>query len=150
MRAITTNPPNSTIPALFRQWVEAQRAAERISAVDRPQADFDTACELIWAIERKLLDTPAQNVVDFAVKAYLAAHHKHPPAFGAVDPAGLSAFDTRIHGVEPEQDLNNHFIASMMRDAARFLPEIAELAAPMLKGNGRRADQANVVWLYRE
>jgi hypothetical protein len=33
----------------------------------------------------------------------------------------------------------------MMRDATRFVPEIAELAAPLIGGSGRGADQINVV-----
>jgi hypothetical protein len=125
MNTIATVPPDSKIPTLFRQWIDAQRAAQRVSAAKRfSQVRLDAACELIWTIERRIVDTSSQDMVELALKAYLCAHHG---AEHRGDPAGLSALNL--------DDAGNRCIASMVRDAARLVPEIAELVAPILSEN---------------
>ncbi len=148
MSAIAAAPQDSEILSLFRQWIRAYRAADEIAQADRPESEHDAACEVFRGIERKIVDIPVQGPAGFAVKAYLAVHCQHPASAHDADPAGLSGYPD-YDGDEPEAYFDNHCIASLMRDAARFVPEIAELAAPMIGRLPPSEPGSNVVRLRR-
>jgi hypothetical protein len=70
---------------------------------------------------------PALGAVGLAVKAYLVAHHELGGSNG--DPAAIGGFRSDVD--DPTKYLDRHWL-SMMRDVARFVPEIVELAAPVI------------------
>jgi hypothetical protein len=109
---------DDAILSLFRQWIEAQRA------------ESDAEGTVISGIEHKIFDIPAQGTIGFAVKAYLAVFYEGRLGRGD-DLAALPAFDPESDG-NPENRLDTHCSLSMMRDAARFVPEIAALAEPLI------------------
>jgi hypothetical protein len=115
---------------LFQQWIAEHRAAERIPKENEYTDEFDAAVHHIGEIEHAIADIPASGPVGFAVKAYLACHHEHGPSHRD-DPAGVSLL-SRGFVCDPDRPLdsntNFHCIAAVIRDAARFVPEIAELA----------------------
>ena len=148
MTAIATAPQDGEILSLFRQWIRAYRAADEIGRADRPEDELDAACEIFRGLERKILDLPAQGPAGFAVKVYLAAHCQHPASFRDADPAGLSAWPDHA-GDKPEAYFENHCLASLMRDAAGIVPEIAELAAPRIGWQPPSEPGGNVVRLRR-
>jgi hypothetical protein len=116
---------DDAILSLFRQWIEAHLAAEQIGkSGDSPE--FDAAVVRVCDLERGIGKIPAQGLIGVAIKAYLVAHHEHVPALGD-HPAGVSRVDPGWLGA-----LNADNLVSLIRDAARFVPEIAMLAAPLI------------------
>jgi hypothetical protein len=115
--------------SLFRQWIEGHRAAERMDKSIEAEDAYDAAIDRICDIEHEIADIPASGPVGFAVKAYLACYFEHLPRSGD-DPAGVSLI-SRDCVIEPGAILDDfvsfHCIAAVIRDAARFVPEIAEL-----------------------
>jgi hypothetical protein len=109
---------DDAILSLFRQWIEVQRA------------ESDAEGTVIPGIEHAIFDTPAQGAVGFAVKVYLAVFYEGRPGRGG-DLAALPALDPESDG-NPEYRLDTHCTLSMMRDAARFVPEITALAEPLI------------------
>ena len=113
---------------LFQQWIAEHRAAERIPKENEYTDQFDAAVHHIGEIEHAIADIPASGPVGFAVKAYLACHHEHEPSHGD-NPAGVSLLSKDYLCDQPlDSSPNFHCIAAVIRDAARFVPEIAELA----------------------
>jgi hypothetical protein len=121
---------DARILALFRERNAAYRAAARISEAIEAEDEYDATIGRICDIEHEIADIPATGPIGFAVKAFLACYYEHQPAAGD-DAAGVSLL-TRKHVVEPDTVLDDyvsfHCIAAVIRDAARFVPEIAELA----------------------
>ena len=109
------------ILSLFRRWIEAYRSAAEIGEAGL-ESHHDAACDAFREIEHKIVDTQAQGPIGLSIKAYLIAHDAHGGSRECA-PAGLRDFEP---GTAPE------CTRSLMRDAARFVPEIAELAAPMI------------------
>jgi hypothetical protein len=64
------------------------------------------------------------------VKVYLAVFYEDRRGLGD-DLAALRTFDPEFDG-NPKKRLDTHCSLSMMRDAARFVPEIAALAEPLI------------------
>lgn len=118
--------------ALLRQWIELQRAADRVG-----DDEASVSCVFEWerllkqadAIEARIL-AAEPSVAGLAVKAYLFLHldfftdRAHEAA--AVAPGNL--FNGEVH---PAGDAA--FAASILRDAVAFVPELAPLAEPVLK-----------------
>ena len=112
---------------LFRQWIAEHRAAERIPKENEYTDEFDAAVDHICEIEHAIADIPASGPVGFAVKAYLACHFEHPPGHRD-NPAGVSLLSIDYLCDPPLDSFSSfHCIAAVIRDAARFVPEIAEL-----------------------
>jgi hypothetical protein len=116
---------DDAILTLFRQWIEAHLVAAQIGEATGDSPEFDAAMDRVNDLEREIPKIQAQGSVGLAIKAYLAAHYEHGPALGdhpagsRIDPAWLGA-------------LNADNLVSLVRDAARFVPEIAALAAPLI------------------
>jgi hypothetical protein len=112
--------------ALFRQWIVLMREADRIAAQpDRDEAEYDRGLEQAWATENALFELPAAGVIGLSVKAYLTVFYDHSDDIRA-DSASLCAAKAEDIGFH-----EHRCAVSIMRDAARFVPEIAELARPL-------------------
>jgi hypothetical protein len=62
------------ILALFRQWIEAERAADKYSRDNPDDKDgFNKRSNAAWSMVRQMAATPAVNVTGVAVKAYMLA-----------------------------------------------------------------------------
>jgi hypothetical protein len=109
---------DDAILSLFRQWIEARKSW------DSPE--FDAAVVRICDLERGIGKIPAQGLIGVAIKAYLVAHHEHTPSLRD-HPAGVARLNPALHGA-----LNADNLVSLIRDAARFVPEIAVLAVPLI------------------
>lgn len=129
---MTRDAPDAEILSLFRDWIEAHRALAKIASPS--EDEYDTATTVLVRIEHRIADLPAQGAIGLSVKAYLAAHYENPPGYGE-DSAGVGPFDPLMYGDTPEEFVDAHCIASVLRDAARFVREIQPLAAPII---GRR------------
>lgn len=102
---------DADIRALFREWI----AEVRRGAGSPDQEALDAFCDRTNDLERQIDELPAQGAAGLAIKAYLylfwtACHDRD------ADPASVS----------PANDDGTHAVA-VLRDAARFVPEIAEL-----------------------
>jgi hypothetical protein len=120
--------PDTAILTLFRQWVAGQRAAQLIDD-QSPDGDLLTAAnERLDELLDRISATPSQGITGFAVKAYLAVHAEHYPFVIGFDSAGLAPF------TDPPEEwhADTHSIIGAMRDAARFVPELAPLVAQMI------------------
>src|SRR6202035_5274461 len=111
---------------VFRQWIEAHLAAAQIGEATGDSPEFDAAMDRVNDLERGIAKIRALGPVGLAVKAYLAAHYEHGPNLGD-HPAGVARLDPALHGA-----LTTDNLVSLIRDAARFVPEIATLAEPLI------------------
>jgi hypothetical protein len=137
---------------LFRQWIAEHRAAEKIPTTTEWEEAFDAAIDRIGDIEHAIADIPASGPVGFAVKTYLACHYEHQPGHGD-DPAGVSLLNKGFASSgDPGRSLDSyssfHCIAAVIRDAARFVPEIGELAGPVINPSPELA-AAEAEWVRR-
>ena len=119
MSAIPAASQDREILSLFRRWIEAHRATDRVSQAGVADAEHNAASAVWGAIEDRIFETPAEGTVGFAVKAYLLAYYENPG--GRV--AALDRFDPG------DGSPTAACAVSLLRDAARIVPEIAELAA---------------------
>jgi len=111
---------------VFRQWIEAHLVAAQIGEATGDSPEFDAAMDRVNDLARGIAKIRALGPVGLAVKAYLSAHYEHGP--NLVDhPAGVAKLDPALHGA-----LNTDNLVSLVRDAARFVPEIATLAEPLI------------------
>jgi hypothetical protein len=118
---------DAEILSLFRQWIEAQREGDRMEGGPA----HDAVCDRISQLEYRIADLPACGLVGLSVKAYFVARDGREALPGA-DPAGVSAFETRTYGDDPEKFVDARLVASLLRDASRFVPDIAPLAVPVI------------------
>ena len=132
---------DSAILSLFRQWIEKHRAlAAIVDDVDEIDAISDRECE----IEHRIADTPAQGTIGLAIKLYIALYADHYAYTLGSEPGGLEGFDPDVFGDDPEQRVEVHSVASALRDAARFVPEIAILARTIIGEPVLRPDEVGV------
>jgi hypothetical protein len=110
---------DSAILLLFGEWIEAVRMAGRIlDTVQDPNAAhvaWEAAMDIADAIRKRIYETPAAGAVGMAVKAYQQIYWEHGGCASLVPESPLCWYG-----------------AAMLRDAARFVPLIAELAAPAM------------------
>ena len=116
---------------LFRRWLDEWKASAAVK--DREDA-YGAAIDRIISLEHEMADTPAQGAVGMSIKAYLACHYEHDVGMGG-NPAGVSCITRDMvfftDSEEPDGYVDMHCIAAVIRDAARFVPEIAQLAGPI-------------------
>jgi hypothetical protein len=128
-------PPDDEILSLFREWIVRQRVAQAISDLN-PQdntlqkAEYDAACDRFSELEGRIADIPSRGPIGLAVKCYLSLHGDHPGGYDSA-PEMLGEFDA-------EQFPDTAIGLSILKDAVRFCPELAPLAAPAL-GNPAEA-----------
>jgi hypothetical protein len=124
------------ILSLFRQWIAAHLAAQQISKTIGDSPEFNAAIDRVCDLEYAIPKIPAQGLIGCAIKAYLIAHHELTPAYGA-HPAGLGTLGPDEYGGNgSDLPLGLASLVSLIRDAARFVPEIATLAV-LLIGEAR-------------
>ena len=125
---------DAEILALFRRWRAGHWVAARVAD---DEDKFNAATDRIADIEHQIAEIPVVGLVGFAVKAYLACHHEHRPGYGD-DPAGVGLLSKDYVLLDDDATAtldrfaNFHCIAAVIRDAARFVPEIADLAGPVI------------------
>lgn len=114
---IVPAPDDNKILTLFREWVAATRASISLWK-DGNSEEYDAAAATIDdTIERPIIETPSSGAAGLAIKAYLAIRASGGGA--REDEAALN----------PKFGLNWLIEASLLRDAARFVPELAPLVA---------------------
>lgn len=110
---------DSAIVTLFCRWIAAQRSLQAMAAVaddDTFEAALDGPDDLAAEIAR----LPATTLADFGVKAYLCAYEQRGTPrhdYAAVD----------LPEDDGDDPLELALLRSMLADAARVVPEIAEL-----------------------
>ena len=107
---------DGAILALFREWCEAVRYSAR--GFDE-ESESEAACARVYGIEDAISDIAAIGAAGLAIKIYIRSRTDHAVADG--DPCGLGA----AYMEETE--------ASILRDACRFVPELAPLCAAALE-----------------
>jgi hypothetical protein len=112
---------DAAILSLFRQWIDGQRAAGLIVDESENGDKVAAANERLDSLTREIDDLPAQGMAGLAIKSYLAIHFDHHAFESGGDSAGLRSLDPKMLG----RGVNS--IVAMLRDAARFVPEIAPL-----------------------
>jgi hypothetical protein len=105
--------------ALFRDWLAAHRAS-----------DFDRCREF----ERELIATPADSGPTVSIKSYLVSYSRLPCAPDDITLRSPELFDEDPDPDDPDdyEWMRGAILVSLLRDAARLVPEIAELAAPII------------------
>jgi hypothetical protein len=108
---------DSEILALFRRWIEGRRAAAALD--DTPEcAEWSEAIDEIDKIECDITATPAVGAIGLAVKVYLAMYHE----------SGGTSEEAAALGTLDDGSAHGALYASLIRDAALFVPEIGPLA----------------------
>jgi hypothetical protein len=112
--------------ALFREWIDASRATDRHDN-DEDRTAGDTAASRCDEIEAEIMASTGGAVVG-DIKFYLFLHN-----LWLMDEKGPDIALLRYDPVGNDWDQQTEdFMFSLLRDAARRVPEIAELAAPIL------------------
>ena len=101
---------DAEIRALFREWIAEVRHSDGLD--DERQLDASWARQR--ALERQIADLPAQDAAGLAIKLYV---HLHWADCNYKDDSAV---------VAATGDIWPHD-AALLSDAARFVPEIAEL-----------------------
>ena len=122
---------DDAILTLFREWIAAHLAAQQIGKTTGDSPEFNAAIDRVCALEYAIPKIPEQGLIGCAIKAYLIAHHELTPAYGA-HPAGLGALAPGDYFNGSDLPLGLTSLVSLIRDAARFVPEIATLAVPLI------------------
>jgi hypothetical protein len=109
--------------AKFREWCAACRYAETIGDDFASEPAYNEACGVAYEIEDYLVKTPASGPIGLAIKVFLRHKDEHQgPRRDA--PCKLCA------PVKGERDgIVDDVEESLLRDAVRFLPELAPLCA---------------------
>jgi hypothetical protein len=113
---------DSQILLLFREWVTARRTADALHGENGESAEYKAAAEAAEKIESALIAIPSNGAAGLAIKSYLALHAD-----------GADYDDAAALG---DHALNWEVDAAILRDAIRFVPELAPLAAAALDRAG--------------
>jgi hypothetical protein len=115
------------IVAKFREWCEASRYAETIGDDFASEPAYNDACAAAFEIEDYLVETPASGPIGLAIKVFLRHKDEHQGGPRGGDPCKLCV------PVKGERDgLVEDVEESLLRDAVRFLPELAPLCAAVI------------------
>jgi hypothetical protein len=125
---ITAQPDDSRILSLFSEWVAAQRAADVLCGEDGKSAEYKASAEAVEKIESALIEIPSNGAAGLAIKSYLALRAE---GGDFDDGAALGHFA-----------LNWEVDAAILKDAVRFVPELAPLAAKALAAALDAVDEA--------
>jgi len=105
---------DAEILSLFRRWIDEVRF---LANLRDDQAVQEASCDRQLDLEAEIDDVSAQGPAGLAIKAYLYIYWTAGPAADG-DPASVSPGN--------DDDGMYHALA-VLRDAARFVPEIAQL-----------------------
>lgn len=112
--------------ALFREYLEASRAADQYEDAPEDDPDHKAAEERVDQIEEAIIATPGGPIA-LALKAYLYLRME----FNAWVPERTLMRDETLF-VEGGPHFGKRLDISILRDAAKQVPELAELAAPII------------------
>jgi hypothetical protein len=117
---------DARVLALFREWIDASRATDRHDN-DEDRTEHDAAVHRCDKIEAEIIASTGGAVVG-DIKLYFFLHH-----LWLMDEKGPDVALLRYDPDSNDWDQQTEdFMLSLLRDAARRVPEIAELAAPIL------------------
>src|SRR5438105_3422717 len=116
---------DARVRALFQDWLNACRAADR-HVDDADRTAYDAALARMDEIERHISATPGGGAA-LAIKTYL--WHREDSSKWVPDYA-TARFPELFDGECERWD--EDLVVSMLRDAAKQVPELAELAAPTI------------------
>ena len=122
--AMTASGGDTLALSLFRQWIAAADEYDQQFAACRSQADYP-AGDLMTELEDRILETSG-GPVSLAIKTLFRIRQDHAAWTG----------ETRLLRIEEaftdESGWDIEVAVSILRDAAVIVPEIGELAAPVL------------------
>jgi hypothetical protein len=107
---------------LFREWIGAQRAWSAVN--DEEEAEQKAAWQAAVAIRDKIALMPAAGPIGISIKVFLHLHLNDD--WHRDDAAALSGQGSSLY-------VDGGLEKAILRDAVRFVPELAPLAANMLK-----------------
>jgi hypothetical protein len=118
---------DARVLALFHDWLDASRESDRHSEdSDDDEAKFNAALERREEFETEIISMPG-SAVALAIKAYL--YLKNELSDWAPEDPTLR-FPDLFCGAE--NGWSENIVVSILRDAAKQVPLLAELAAPIL------------------
>jgi len=133
--------------ALFRHWLDASRTADRHVNDDDDQPEWDAAIDRLDELEDQIFAAPG-GPVSLALKTYFKAR---------IDFFAWTPEHAMLRGHDPldeESDAYSYgdaLTVSLLRDAARVVPELAELAAPVIHEDAALIDaEIQVGWCRRQ
>ena len=127
--------------SLFRQWIAATHEYDRQEAAD---SDSDNpAGDLLTEIEDRIFKVSG-GAVALAIKAHFWIRNDHAAWAGETAQLRIPEAFADDHDWEVE------VAVSMLRDAAIVVPEIGELAAPVLHEDAALIDAQIEIWWARD
>jgi hypothetical protein len=129
---------DARVLALFHDWLDASREADRFTEDDADDDDaaFDAALDRRDEIEEEIIATPGGPAA-LAVKMYLSVR---------VDAASWTP-ELAMLRCPKLLDGGPDLIVSMLRDAVRLVPELADLAAPIIHEDALLIDaEIHIKW----
>ena len=122
--AVTASDGDTLALSLFRQWIAAANEYDRQFAAEKDLARVP-AGDLMTEIEDRILEISC-GAVSLALKTHFAVRQDHAAWCG----------ETRLLRIreyfDDDPDWEIRFAVALLRDAAAVVPEIRELAAPVL------------------
>ena len=130
---------DAAILALFREWCEAIRHLEALPNASDDDPERVAAHARCSSLEAAISDTASTGPAGLAVKIYIETFHEH----------GCRSADPCEIGKHKDQRINETLL-SALRDARRFLPELAPLCAAVLDEDEQPSDDAALLAADRE
>jgi len=122
--AVTASDGDTLALSLFRQWIAAANEYDRQFAAEKDLARVP-AGDLMTEIEDRILEISC-GAVSLALKTHFVVRQDHAAWVG----------ETRLLRIreyfEDDPDWETRFAVALLRDAAVVVPEILEVAAPVL------------------
>jgi hypothetical protein len=136
--AVTASDGDTLALSLFRQWIAAAREYDRQSAAGNIPAG-----DLLTKIEDRIFEVSGAAVA-LAIKAHFWVRNEH----------GAWTGETALLRIEEafadDPDWSIEVAVSVLRDAAAIVPEICELAAPVVHEDAALIDAQIVIQWARD
>jgi hypothetical protein len=125
---------HATALALFREWIAVMGRAD--NAIARGEYDsLETILDEGDKLETQIFAIPASGPIGLALKGYLLVRANRRRDMFYTDPAASLGEITPNNGYEPDGTLRSSLcdLKNYAADLVRFLPELAPLAAGVVK-----------------
>lgn len=133
---------DGAILALFREWIAINRETGRLASGDDRDCEdipgFKNLADELDRLQHRIAGIESRGKIGLCIKAYLVAWFEHGAQYR--DEPALSALSRTFRGDHPERYSDFHCLASLLRDAARFVPDIGPLISRFVgtgAGGGR-------------
>jgi hypothetical protein len=125
---------DAAILAQFREWIEVMRRADKAAAAGEYD-HHDTIVDDGDRRETEIFAIPATGPIGLAIKGYLLVRVNRRRDMFYTDAAASLGEITPNNGYEPDGTLRSslHDLKNYAADLARFLPELAPLAAGVVE-----------------